>query len=180
MNWDAIGALAELVGACGVVASLVYLASQIRQNTRAVRGSAHESSVLRNTTLAVAMGSNPQVADLLVRANRDYRGLSSAERAQFGGVMTAALLGAEATYLQYQRGNLDEEVWHRSLAAIRSGMATPGMQAWWNGVRVTYTSQFQAIVDEAVSLSKAGSGTPAAFYEGESVKPSDSGEASGD
>ncbi len=36
MNWDAIGAIAELFGAVGVIASLVYLAVQIRQNTRTV------------------------------------------------------------------------------------------------------------------------------------------------
>jgi hypothetical protein len=32
MNWDAIGAMAELVGAAGVIFSLVYLARQIRQS----------------------------------------------------------------------------------------------------------------------------------------------------
>lgn len=43
MNWDAIGALAELLAAIGVIVSLVYLASQIRysreqmrQNTKAI------------------------------------------------------------------------------------------------------------------------------------------------
>jgi hypothetical protein len=29
MNWDAIGAIAELLGAIGVIASLIYLARQI-------------------------------------------------------------------------------------------------------------------------------------------------------
>ncbi len=32
MNWDAIGAIAELLGAIGVIASLVYLAAQIRKS----------------------------------------------------------------------------------------------------------------------------------------------------
>jgi len=32
MNWDAVGAIAELLGAIGVIASLVYLATQIRQS----------------------------------------------------------------------------------------------------------------------------------------------------
>ena len=30
MNWDAIGAIAELLGAIGVIASLLYLARQMR------------------------------------------------------------------------------------------------------------------------------------------------------
>jgi hypothetical protein len=45
LNWEAIGALAELVGAIGVIASLAYLASQIRQNTHAMRGGAHEADI---------------------------------------------------------------------------------------------------------------------------------------
>ena len=38
MNWEAIGAIAESLGAIGVIASLVYLASQIRDTRRALRG----------------------------------------------------------------------------------------------------------------------------------------------
>ena len=33
MNWDAIGAIGELLGSVGVLITLVYLAVQIRQNT---------------------------------------------------------------------------------------------------------------------------------------------------
>jgi hypothetical protein len=50
MSWDGISAIAELVAAIGVVASLAYLAVQIRQNTRhidfntrAVRASTFQS-----------------------------------------------------------------------------------------------------------------------------------------
>ena len=37
MNWDAIAAIAEGLGALGVIASLLYVAVQVRQNTRASR-----------------------------------------------------------------------------------------------------------------------------------------------
>ena len=37
MTWSDIGVLAELLGAIGVIASLIYLSRQVRQNTRAVR-----------------------------------------------------------------------------------------------------------------------------------------------
>ena len=36
MNWEAVGAIGEIVGAIAVVLSLVYLAAQIRQNTKLV------------------------------------------------------------------------------------------------------------------------------------------------
>jgi hypothetical protein len=37
MNWDALGAIGEIIGAVAVVATLIYLAVQIRQNTRHVQ-----------------------------------------------------------------------------------------------------------------------------------------------
>ena len=37
MNWEAIGAVAELLGAIGVIVSLMYLASQVRRNTHKTR-----------------------------------------------------------------------------------------------------------------------------------------------
>ena len=52
MNWDAIGAIAELLGAVGVIASLIYLATQIRQNTRSVRGATYQSLVVGQQALA--------------------------------------------------------------------------------------------------------------------------------
>ncbi len=35
MNWDAIGALCELIGAGAVIATLIYLAQQIKDSARA-------------------------------------------------------------------------------------------------------------------------------------------------
>ena len=37
MNWDALGAIGEMLSAIGVIATLLYLSVQIRQNTRAIR-----------------------------------------------------------------------------------------------------------------------------------------------
>jgi len=37
MNWEALGALAEFLAALGVIVTLVFLARQIQQNTRATR-----------------------------------------------------------------------------------------------------------------------------------------------
>ena len=37
MNWEAIGAVGEILGAIAVLLSLAYLAVQIRQNTASVR-----------------------------------------------------------------------------------------------------------------------------------------------
>ena len=39
MNWDALGAIGELIGAVAVIATLVYVAAQVRENTKSLEGS---------------------------------------------------------------------------------------------------------------------------------------------
>lgn len=41
MNWEAIGAVGEIVGALAVVITLAYLAIQVQQNTRMMQRDAH-------------------------------------------------------------------------------------------------------------------------------------------
>ena len=43
MNWDAVGALAELLGAVATVAMLAYLAVQIRQASATARAQIRQS-----------------------------------------------------------------------------------------------------------------------------------------
>lgn len=40
MNWEIISAVSELVGAVAVIVSLIYLALQVKQNTRIMRAAA--------------------------------------------------------------------------------------------------------------------------------------------
>ncbi len=43
MNWDAISAIGEIVGAIAVVVTLIYLGRQIRQGTKATQVSAERN-----------------------------------------------------------------------------------------------------------------------------------------
>lgn len=36
MNWDALGAIGEIIGAFAVVITLIYVAAQMRQNNRQI------------------------------------------------------------------------------------------------------------------------------------------------
>ena len=43
MDWQAVGAIGELVGGGGVILTILYLAIQIRHNTEEMRARASES-----------------------------------------------------------------------------------------------------------------------------------------
>ena len=81
MNWEAIGAIGEIVGALAVVTTLLYLSVQIRQHQRSSiaegSGKGHElHSVWRNTIV-----QNTDAAGALAKANSGEN-LSERERVQ--------------------------------------------------------------------------------------------------
>ena len=43
MNWEAMGAIGEIVGAVGVIATLGYLAFQVRQNSNVTRSATRQA-----------------------------------------------------------------------------------------------------------------------------------------
>ena len=63
MNWDAVGAVAELVGALGVLVTLIYLAMQIRQNTESMQAAAREAIAERDVEWLYKMVDHPELVN---------------------------------------------------------------------------------------------------------------------
>jgi hypothetical protein len=51
MDWNAIGALSQIVSTVGVIASLLYLARQMKQSTATARAAAYQSFVEQQAAL---------------------------------------------------------------------------------------------------------------------------------
>ena len=57
VNWDAIGAIAEMLGALGVIATLLYLATQIRQSKKLLDDNARFAAHAARTQTYEDLGS---------------------------------------------------------------------------------------------------------------------------
>lgn len=69
MNWDAIGAIEEIIGALAVVISLVYLATQIRQNNKLAQ--AHTRHEVTNAAVVGGklLAESPDIAFYIQKIN---------------------------------------------------------------------------------------------------------------
>ena len=84
MNWEIIGATGEWAGAVAVVITLFYLAMQIKQNTKAMRGGTSFSvndSLAKNLS---AIRSDGEFAEIWLRGLRDLNSLDEVEQIRFG------------------------------------------------------------------------------------------------
>ena len=75
MNWDAIGATGEIIGALAVVISVVYLAVQIRKQTAEARlAAARELSTLYIQCFRT-LREDKELSSIYMKAIQDYEGL---------------------------------------------------------------------------------------------------------
>lgn len=151
MNWDAIGAIGEIIGASAVVVSLVYLALQIRsQNIQAKLSALREMSrELRATT---AMFATHDMSDIFVRANEDYNSLSDAESVQLIVLTTNIFRAWENAFLESRGGNLDEDNWQTLSRDYTQTMGIPCARYIWALRKQNYDLGFQKYVDSIDAL----------------------------
>jgi hypothetical protein len=99
MNWDAIGAVGEIVGAVAVVISLIYLAAQIRNQNRESRLTRmHEMS--HGFREATSKLLDAEVTDIFVKAIGSFESLTDGERLNLIIGMTAIFRAWEEAFIQ--------------------------------------------------------------------------------
>ena len=74
MNWTAIGAIANIVAAVGVIGSLIYLSLQIKQSTRTERARAFQDIFAGFTAQNLEM-FGPNNIDLIISGMQDFDGV---------------------------------------------------------------------------------------------------------
>jgi len=67
MNWDAVGAIAEIVGAVSVLATLLYLAKQIKDNSKLLSSTIQDSAMQGYNNINQWAVGDPEIAALTFR-----------------------------------------------------------------------------------------------------------------
>ena len=70
MNWDAVGALAELLGAIGVIVTLLYLAVQVRYAKHQLEINGVYSRAQTSLGILSPMVNDPKMTELLLEVGQ--------------------------------------------------------------------------------------------------------------
>lgn len=158
MNWDAVGAIAELVGALGVIGSLIYVASQVRASTAASR----VESKLRMTEQMVnytdLLIGAPELNELIIDGRKGLDSLSKSEHLLFSNLCLKACWYLSAGFFMYQQKSISGDDWHEiKTIAIYWGKSR-GFQEWWSKRgRLSFTGKFADFIDQEIeSANKLG------------------------
>ena len=146
MNWDAIGATGELLGAIGVIASLLYLARQMKGAASDARRTAAQAVFTKLNTAFESTSANPQLADVFVRGTAKLSVLSPEEAIQFSSLLFTLVRPYEELFHYRRAGAVEDWVWESVELLVLPCLVTPGSLEWWAKRGSWFTSRFQAHV----------------------------------
>jgi len=151
MNWDAIGAIGEAVGAAAVVGSLLYLAGQVRMSARA---SAVESKLQSTKLLYTFIDSvinDQDLLDLQTRGIADIEALPKGEYVRFSYMSLKAFWMFSAMYFQYRSGTIKEDDFYEARQVLRYWLSGRGCRIWWERIgRAAMSPLFAKFVDTEI------------------------------
>ena len=132
MNWEAIGAVGEIVGALAVLVTLVYLATQIRQNTDSVKESNYRNQTDRSIEHSRFISGTPGMMSIYHRGMSNPSSLTPEERWQFGTYMYSMFLDFQEGYQLHIKARSDSAYWEPTKYSFLFYLSKPGGNAWWN------------------------------------------------
>ncbi len=147
MNWDAVGATGELIGAVTVMVTLVYLVIQLKQNTRALKSSTFQQLgdvMARNWEVVI---TNPDMAALFLKASSGLDALEQKERLLFGAMATMLFRRVETVYTQESLGAIDTRLTEGFKQSSLSSLSHLGMREWWQQSQLAFRPEFVAWVN---------------------------------
>jgi hypothetical protein len=148
MSLDDLGNIGEFLGALGVIASLIYLAIQIRQNTRSVRASTFHGAASRAADLTRAIAEEKELAHIYRTGMAGLDQLDDDdERLRFMMFLSTMFRQFEDLFFQYRAGTISSESWDAWRYSLRLQISNPGFSPFWNLRRLAFTETFRQFVD---------------------------------
>src|SRR5262245_28299756 len=97
-----VAAMSDAFGSLAVVVSLIYMAVQVQQGTRAIRSESARAAVAAMRDFNKAMIQTPDAARIFRLGAEGLSHLSEDERAQFGHMLFSFYKTAEELHYQFR------------------------------------------------------------------------------
>ena len=141
-----LGALGEFVGSIAVVATLIYLAMQLRQNNAGMRANAYQTWVSLNHHLNSAYAQLGRPWRLGIA---DATQLDEDTEIAFGGLNHSIFQMFQSIDYLYRMGALEESLWKAEISRAAGHLhLNPGVRQWWDaGGRTQLTPEFVELLE---------------------------------
>ena len=152
MNWEALGAAAETLGAIAVIVSILYLAAQVRQSAVDVRSNIVHSLHSNEVELASKPSVDAVLASAVEKAHTGQQ-LSNEERAQYTMWVYSLLVNYQLVALEYARLGIEDQMLESQRVRL-AGLMEPSLakKAYYS-LKDRFSLEMQAYIESTFAVS---------------------------
>ena len=156
MSLEQLSYLAQIIGSAGVIVSLLFVGSQIRQNTRALERDEHNSTMAQWTVIRQAIATDRDMAELMTTGLSGERKLDAADQLRLEQMLQECLWASFHIWDRTQRGVFPKGTFEATAGVyLCDVLLTAGGRAWWD--RAKHRGFYPPfVVDADALLVKAG------------------------
>jgi hypothetical protein len=147
-------AVAEIIGGAAIVASLIFVGTEVNQNTAAIRSATVQAIADQSNASNLAFATDEKLADLLFltwsdpEAYKDPSKFTGGDKIRLEMILRATLRRVENIYLHVEGGVLEREALDRvGYGFYKSNFA----KEYWRVARSGFDSDFARFMDEKVN-----------------------------
>jgi hypothetical protein len=151
MNWEMLAAIGQLTAVVVGIPSLIYLALQIRAQTKERRQSAVNALTVQWGDLTRSLHDNAEFCAIYLRGVQSFADLDAVSKLRFSAFLNRFFKNFQALYFSHRDGVLSESSWREVERTMSDVIAYPGTQQWWETRRHWQTEEFARVVDAIIA-----------------------------
>ena len=142
MTLQDLGSIGEFVAAIATLATLIYLALQIRQNTQSVRAAAELGLSQQSAEWMSRITAQPELGRIWDTAATDPASLSPEDVRRFRWIVGELFLIYEGQYHLFRRGHITDSSWKGKADLIQAILKNPVATDWWEKRMTPFSDEF--------------------------------------
>ena len=156
MYWEMIGAVGEILGALGVIATLGYLAVQLRANTRALRLEAEREAFDGSRLVLTQVSGDAELARIIRTGLMGMDSLDPDEAMRFGVWMLTTAHNWLRIHSFEREGTIDGDLIEATRRTRRDIVGTPGFRQWFELRKHWLPDDFRRMLAEEMVATSGG------------------------
>ena len=151
MNWEMLAAVGQLAAVVVGIPSLIYLAVQIREQTKERRQAAVNDLTVQWGDLTKSLHDSTELGAIFLRGVQSFADLDAVAKLRFSALFNRFFKNFQAMYFSHRAGILGDSQWGEIERTMSDFIAYPGLQQWWQTRKHWHSEEFQRVVDAIIA-----------------------------
>src|SRR6266498_87046 len=151
MNWEMLTAIGQLAAVFVGIPSLIYLALQIRAQTKERHQDVVNALTVQWGDLTRSFHDNAEFCAIYLRGVQSFTDLDAVSKLRFSSFLNRFFKNFQAMYFSHRDGVLSASLWGEVERTMSDVIAYPGVQQWWQTRRHWHTEEFGRVIDAIIA-----------------------------